>query len=284
MTQHKIFLEANELSKKYCRNAKKNRRYGLYNIGNDLLGRPTNKLRDDEFWALKSVSLQLFRGESLGIIGSNGAGKSTLLKLLANILVPDSGAITTRGKVIALLEIGVGFNSILTGKENIYLNGSILGMSKKDIDQVYHNIVNFAELSDFIHSPLKTYSAGMKARLGFAIAITSKPDVVLLDETLVVGDIAFQAKCENEIKRLRKNGTGFIVVSQQIHSIMRSTQQCLWIEKGKLIARGKTDKICLNYVDHQLKQGKATYRNIALKKKLLINGHIGETQPTTIKR
>jgi lipopolysaccharide transport system ATP-binding protein len=191
-----IIVRVEGVSKKFCRDLKRSLWYGLKDTAADLLGgRSSNGLRPDEFWALDGVSLELARGECLGLIGRNGAGKTTLLKMLNGLIKPDKGRIELAGRVGALISLGAGFNPILTGRENIYVNGSVLGLTKKEIDSKLAEIVAFAEIDDFIDTPVQSYSTGMQVRLGFAVATAMQPDVLLLDEVLAVGDVAFRAEC-----------------------------------------------------------------------------------------
>ena len=280
MSSENTLIKVNDLAKKFCRDPKRSLRYGLQDIGSDLLSKPKphDQLRDDEFWALKDVSLQICRGDSIGIIGNNGAGKSTLLKLLAGILKPDYGTITVNGKPVALLEVGAGFNSLLTGRENIYMNGALADLRTREIDLLCDEIIDFAELAEFIDSPLRTYSTGMRSRLGFALAVVSKPDILMLDETLAVGDISFRAKCEEKMKQLTNAGVAIVVVSQQMYSVMRATQQCLWIEKGKILAFGKTNNVCASYINSSLGPKNVSSRDISLKDSFLASDGISEVK------
>ena len=197
-------VRAQGVSKKFCRSLKRSMLYGFQDIAKSSLGIAprTQNLKPSEFWALDDISFELERGQCLGLIGPNGSGKSTLLKMLNGIISPDRGRVEINGKVGALIEVGAGFHPMLTGRENIYINGSILGLSKRDIDKKFEEIVDFAELSDFIDTPVKNYSSGMYVRLGFSIAAHIQPDVLLIDEILAVGDVGFKAKCFNAISRL----------------------------------------------------------------------------------
>ncbi len=200
-----VLVRVEGVSKKFCRNLKKSLWYGLKDLGGELLGRNggRDELRPDEFWAVKDVSFELKRGECLGLIGRNGAGKTTLLRMLNGLIKPDQGRIEMRGRVGALIALGAGFNPILTGRENIYVNAAVLGLSKKETDEKFDEIVDFAELGEFIDAPVQSYSSGMQVRLGFAVAaVLVQPDVLLLDEVLAVGDIGFTIKCLNMVRRL----------------------------------------------------------------------------------
>jgi len=191
-------IRVENVSKKFCRSLKKSLWYGMRDLSKEVLGRRhggDGELRPDEFWSVNDVSFELKRGECLGLIGPNGAGKSTLLKMLNGLIKPDQGRIEMRGRVGALIELGAGFNPILSGRENIYVNGSVLGLAKEEIDQKLDEIIEFSELDEFIDSPVQNYSSGMKVRLGFAVAAHMKPDILLIDEVLAVGDIGFRTKC-----------------------------------------------------------------------------------------
>jgi lipopolysaccharide transport system ATP-binding protein len=199
-----VLVKVEGVSKKFCRDLKRSLWYGVKDISSELFGAKKNgQLRPKEFWAVDDVSFELRRGECLGLIGHNGAGKSTLLKMLNGLIKPDKGTITMHGRIGALIELGSGFNPILTGRENIYNNGSVLGFSRKEIDAKFDSIVEFAELSEFIDTPVQNYSSGMKVRLGFAVAAQMEPDVLLIDEVLAVGDIGFSFKCLIEYSRCR---------------------------------------------------------------------------------
>lgn len=212
----KPLLSVENVSKRFCRSLKRSLWYGVKDIAGDLIGlRPENgrQLRPDEFLAVDDVSFDVSPGESLALIGRNGAGKSTLLKMINGLFRPDTGQITVNGRLAALIELGAGFNPILSGRENIYVNAAVLGMTKRDVDKRLDAIVEFAELSTFIDMPLKNYSSGMKVRLGFAVASQLEPEILLIDEVLAVGDAAFRSKCYRRLTELKNNGTAFILVS-----------------------------------------------------------------------
>jgi lipopolysaccharide transport system ATP-binding protein len=195
-------------------------------------------LRKDEFWAVNDVNFELKRGECLGLIGHNGAGKSTLLKMLNGLIKPDSGRITMKGRIGALIELNAGFNPILTGRENVYVYGTILGFSKKEIDQKYRAIVEFAEMGDFMEMPFRSYSSGMKVRLGFAVAAQMEPDVLLIDEVLSVGDIGFRAKCFNAISKLIDN-SAVIFVSHNMPEVSRICSCIGVLNNGRKVYGGE---------------------------------------------
>lgn len=226
-------IQVESVSKKFCRNLKRSLWYGVKDIGTELIGKAKNPaLRKDEFWAVKDMNFTLCRGECLGLIGHNGAGKSTLLKMLNGLIKPDKGQITMRGRVGALIELGTGFNPILTGRENIYNNGAVLGFSQKEINEKFDAIVNFAEIGDFLDTPVQNYSSGMKVRLGFAVASQMEPDVLLIDEILAVGDMGFMLKCYNQMDRLLEK-TAMIFVSHSMPQIARMATQIMLMEQGR---------------------------------------------------
>ncbi len=232
-----VLVRVSGVSKKFCLSLKKSLWYGLKDMGNELLGRRhggNGELRPKEFWAVHDVGFELKRGESLGLIGHNGAGKTTLLKMLNGLIKPDAGRIEMRGRVGALIALGAGFNPILTGRENIYVNASVLGLSKRETDAKIDEIIDFAEIGDFIETPVQNYSSGMAVRLGFAVASSLNPDVLLLDEVLAVGDMGFQAKCFNRLGEMRRKGIAFILVSHNMHHISRYCERVLYLKHGRI--------------------------------------------------
>jgi lipopolysaccharide transport system ATP-binding protein len=244
-----IVLSINAVSKKFCRDLKRSMMYGVHDITAEILGlrQQNENLREKEFWALNDVSFQLRRGEALGLIGKNGSGKSTLLRLIAGLIRPDTGSIEVNGKVAPLIALGAGFNPILTGRENIYANMSILGLSKKEIEERFDQVVEFSEIGDAIDAPVQGYSSGMAARLGFSSAIHTEPDILLIDEVLAVGDIKFKAKCQRRLADLRRKGTSFVLVSHQPHAILNVCSSAIYLSKGRLIASGDTYSIMNKY-------------------------------------
>lgn len=206
------------------------------------------KMYYSEFWALKDVSFDVKKGETVGIIGRNGSGKSTLLQMICGTLTPTSGYVQTNGRIAALLELGSGFNPEFTGRENVYLNGAILGLSKEEIDTRYNDIVAFADIGDFIEQPIKTYSSGMVVRLAFSVNIMSGPEIMVVDEALAVGDMMFQAKCMTALKRLQDKGATVLFVSHDISSIKSLCSQAVYLEKGTLKNFGKAATIADEYI------------------------------------
>jgi lipopolysaccharide transport system ATP-binding protein len=242
--------------KKFCRSLRKSLQYGMQDIAADLMGRRMNPaLRRGEFYAVDDISFALRRGECLGIIGKNGAGKTTLLKMLNGLIKPDAGKITVRGRVGALIALGAGFNPLLSGRENIHVNGAILGMKRTEINAKLESIIDFAELREFIDAPVQSYSSGMVVRLGFAIAIHCHPDSLLLDEVLAVGDTAFQSKCFNTLNDLRtQRGIGFILVSHNLSSIDAFCDRVVYLKQGRSVFVGNTQAAIAEYNQDMLNE------------------------------
>lgn len=213
------------------------KRFRLYQEKNQYLKTALlrgKRAKYEDFWALKEITFDVPVGSTFGIIGSNGSGKSTLLKCLAGILTPDDGSVTHRGKVVALLELGAGFHPDLSGRENIFLNGAILGMTQKEIEQKFDNIVQFSGLEEFIDTPVKNYSSGMVVRLGFSVAINVDPDILIIDEVLAVGDASFQLKSLEKIQELKNQGKTIIFVSHGLEQVEKLCETAAWIDHGKL--------------------------------------------------
>lgn len=243
MTEALVRVEG--VSKKFCRSLRKSLWYGMQDLGSELRGRQHGhhgQLRPDEFWAVKDVSFELKRGECLGLIGHNGAGKTTLLRMLNGLIKPDSGRIEMRGRIGALIALGAGFHPLLTGRENVRVNASVLGFKKSDIDARFDEIVDFSGLQSQIDSPVQNYSSGMNVRLGFAIAAHLEPDILLVDEALAVGDLEFTVKCLNRVATLRRGGTGVIFVSHSELQVREAAQRCLVMRQGEQLFDGQTVK------------------------------------------
>jgi len=242
MTKDDVAIRFDAVSKKY------RLRHGWYTslredavrLARRLMGR--ERWEADVFWALRDVSFDIRRGETIGLIGPNGAGKSTILKILSRVTTPTAGRFEVQGKVGALIEVGAGFHPDLTGRENVYLNGAIMGMRRKEIDAKFDQIAAFAEVGHFIDTPLKFYSSGMMVRLGFAVAAHIDPEVLLVDEVLAVGDTAFQAKCLNKIAELKEQDKTIVLVSHTMPSILQHSTRVLWIDHGKVQAYGDPDE------------------------------------------
>lgn len=206
-----------------------------------------NQVSYEEFWALKNVSFEVYRGDSLGLVGLNGSGKSTMLKTIAGVLKPTEGKVTVNGGVAPLIELGAGFDLDLTARENVYLNGAILGHSREVMEQHYEDIVEFSELREFMDVPVKNYSSGMVSRLAFAIATIGTPDILIVDEVLSVGDFRFQKKCEERIHAMMDKGTTILFVSHSIDQVKSICNKIVWLEKGHMKRFGNAEEICEEY-------------------------------------
>lgn len=210
------------------------------------------KKKKEEFWALKDVSFDVQKGEVIGLIGSNGAGKSTLLKVVSGVMKPTKGKVKTNGVISPMIELGAGFDLNLTARENIYLNGAILGYSKKLIDSKFEEIVEFSELRDFLEVPVKNFSSGMTAKLAFSIATIVEPEILIVDEILSVGDIKFQEKSRKKMMEMIKGGTTVLYVSHSIDSIKELCNRVIWLDHGKIVKTGPASEICDEYYCSQL--------------------------------
>ncbi|MBU2929564.1 ABC transporter ATP-binding protein [Winogradskyella psychrotolerans] len=231
-SDNEVLVKVEGLSKKFCKDLKTSLWYGVKDLVSGVSGSSLERLlRPKEFWAVKDINFELRRGECLGLIGHNGAGKSTLLKILNGLINPDAGKVTIKGRVGALIELGAGFNPILTGRENIYNNGAILGFSRKEIKSKLDDIIAFAELEEFIDMPVQHYSSGMKVRLGFAVAAQMEPDVLIIDEVLAVGDLGFILKCFKTIDTILPH-TAVIFVSHNMPMVSRICSQIILMEHG----------------------------------------------------
>lgn len=205
-----------------------------------------------DFWALQDVSFEVKKGEVIGLIGSNGAGKSTLLKIVSGVMKPTKGKVTVNGQISPMIELGAGFDIELTARENIYLNGAILGYSKQFIDDKFDEIVEFSELRDFLDAPVKNFSSGMIAKLAFSIATVVDPEILIVDEILSVGDIKFQEKSKNKMMEMIKGGTTVLYVSHSLESIEELCDRVVWLDHGKLVKVGNTKEICKEYYKKQM--------------------------------
>jgi lipopolysaccharide transport system ATP-binding protein len=280
-------LSVRHVSKKFCRNLRRSMWYGMTDLGRHLLGlRPgavagehkdsasspsplannrqpipdsrfpipnnrqpitNNQLRRDEFWALRDIDFDLKRGEVLGLIGSNGSGKSTLLRIITGVFPPDTGVVAYQGRIGGLIALGAGMHPHMTGRENIYLNGTILGLTRSEIAASFDAIVDFADIGDFLEAPVTTYSSGMHVRLGFAIAIHCIPNIVVLDEVLAVGDARFQRKCLDRVRDLRKDDKSFILVSHNMQNIEAMCDRVLLLDRGRPLRLGPPEEVIPEY-------------------------------------
>ncbi len=249
-------LKIENLSKKYILNHQAQERYValrdvITNKAKSVLGSKKEKVPkySEEFWALKDVAFEVNQGDRVGIIGRNGAGKSTLLKIISQITEPTTGKITINGRVASLLEVGTGFHPELTGRENIFLNGSIMGMSKKEIQSKFDEIVAFSEVEKFLDTPVKRYSSGMYVRLAFSVAAHLEPDILIVDEVLAVGDVAFQKKCLGKMEEVSGHGRTILFVSHNMQAIQKICTKSVLLKYGKIIAIGDTDSVIEEYLN-----------------------------------
>jgi lipopolysaccharide transport system ATP-binding protein len=204
---------------------------------------------DSYLWALKGISFQVARGQMLGVIGRNGAGKSTLLRLIGGVGKPDHGSISAKGPIGALIDLGTGFHPDLTGRENIFINGVVSGLTRREVGDRFEKIIHFAELEDFIDSPLRTYSAGMQMRLAFSVAVHANPEILLIDEVLAVGDMAFQRKCLNHIDEFKHNGCAIVFVSHDLPLVSQICDHAIWLNNGELVACGPAQDVTNQYAE-----------------------------------
>jgi len=250
MMTDEVLVKVEGVSKKFCKDLKTSLWYGVKDLFTNVKSKKPRQraLRPKEFWALQDISFELRRGECLGLIGHNGAGKSTLLKILNGLINPDAGKVSITGRVGALIELGAGFNPILTGRENIYNNAAVLGFTKKEIDAKLQDIIDFAEIEDFIDMPVQNYSSGMKVRLGFAVAAQMEPDVLIIDEVLAVGDVGFRAKCYERISELMKSCC-VIFVTHSMPQVSKICTSAILLHRGEIIKTGDPGNIIEGYYD-----------------------------------
>ena len=208
------------------------------------------QLRFKEFLALKNINFEVKQGESWGIVGNNGAGKSTLLKLICGIIAPDTGSVGINGSISPMLELGAGFDPELTAGENIYLEGALLGHSRAFMKEHYNEIVEFSELGDFLDMPIKNYSTGMQARMAFSVTTVVRPEILIVDEVLAVGDIAFQRKCEDRIQTMLQHATTLLLVSHNNEQIEKLCQKAIWLRKGEVVMTGSAKEVCAAYAEY----------------------------------
>lgn len=215
---------------------------------------PFHKLYSKPFYALKNVSFEIAKGETVGIIGTNGSGKSTILKIITGVIQPSEGSIDVQGKISALLELGAGFDMDYSGVENIYMNGAVLGFSREEMEKKKDEILEFADIGSFVYQPVKTYSSGMLVRLAFALAINVEPEILIIDEALAVGDAFFQAKCFDKLESIKASGTTILFVSHDIVSVKKLCSRAIWLEKGNLREIGEAKSVCEKYLSMQIEE------------------------------
>jgi len=249
--QGKVVLRVEGLYKKFCRNLKRSMIYGMTDLAKGFVGIPpkSDELRKDEFWALKGIDFELRENEILGIIGANGSGKSTLLRVLTGIFPPDKGSVWIDGKVGGIIALGAGMHPHMTGRENIYLNGTILGMTKEELDAKFDEIVDFAELGDFLEAPLSTYSSGMKVRLGFAVAVHCQPEILLIDEVLAVGDLSFRNKSMDKMAQYASQSKAIIYISHNIEQIRTLCKKVMVLHNSEIQYIGNTFDAIQHYTN-----------------------------------
>ncbi len=242
-------LEVRGLAKRYCRDLRRSLRYGLADIARELLGRPRDELRAAEFWALRDVSFAIPAGECVAVLGPNGAGKSTLLRLIQGRLAPDRGEIVVRGRVAAIGDVGVGLDPLLSGRDNVLRAATLRGLARDEAAQRYATIVEFAGLGDWIAAPVQTYSSGMRARLGYAVAAHLDPDLLLIDEALAVGDVAFRRRCLRHLGNLVERGCAVLLVTHDLYAAQILCSRALLLERGEVRFLGSTEEAVARYLE-----------------------------------
>jgi lipopolysaccharide transport system ATP-binding protein len=245
-----VVIAVRNLSKKFCRKLKRSMHYGVTDLSRNLIGvhgDSAARLRRDEFWAVDDISFDVRKGEILGIIGSNGCGKSTMLRLLTGIFPPDRGSISVKGRVGALIALGAGFHPHMTGRENIFLNGAILGMNREEIEDKFEAIAEFAGIGEFLEAPVSTYSSGMSVRLGFSIAVHVEPEILFVDEVLAVGDVSFRTRCHERMHSYIERGNTICLVSHDLMAIEGLSSRTLWMQKGRARMLGPPAEVISAY-------------------------------------
>lgn len=269
-----VIISVNKVSKKF-------RRYASVAEGIKEVLHPLRKKYHTEFWALKDVSFEVKRGETVGLIGKNGSGKSTLLQLICGVLQPTLGEVKVNGRVAALLELGAGFSPEFTGRENIYMNGALMGLTKEEIDGRFASIVDFADIGDFIDQPVKTYSSGMYVRLAFSVAINVDPDILVVDEALAVGDIGFQQKCLHHIESLKSQGVTILLVTHDIQMIKNYCERAAFLQHGNLKLLGEPEAVTEEYLKQNfenMQKDLERHSHIAWKEKKGVKNAFGTSQ------
>lgn len=291
MSQPDFVIEVHNVSKKYQIASAKKAQINLQQAILNSVWMPVRRVislrrnrlpsdADETLWALKDVSFSVKRGETFGLIGVNGSGKSTLLKIIANIVRPSDGCVRTWGRIGSLLEVGAGFHQELNGRENVYLKGMVHGMSRQEVKEKYDSIVDFAGIHDFMETPLKRYSSGMKVRLGFAVAAMMRPDIFLVDEAFAVGDMAFREKCMQEIENIRAEGHTVIVVSHSMGHITRLCERVIWLDKGQTVAIGSVEELSNEYLERTVAKQEKVLREKRAAERDRMYGDAGEKGKT----
>lgn len=236
-------IEVNNLSIRYNKSTER-----VDNIKEYIIRKLKGQMKFEEFWALNDVSFSIGKGETVGIIGFNGSGKSTLLKVIAGVLKPAKGEVNVYGRVAPLIELGAGFDPDLSARENIFLNGAVLGYNRKQMENLFEEIVEFSELRDFLDVPVKNFSSGMQARLGFSIATSVIPDILIVDEVLGVGDYKFQKKCHDRMQKIISSGATVLFVSHSINQVKEICKRAIWVDSGKIVMDGPVEEVCDCYM------------------------------------
>jgi len=244
-----VIVSVENVSKRFCRDLKKSLMFGVVDIGRETLGMPPRRsqLREDEFWALQNISFQIKRGDTIGLMGINGSGKTTLMRIITGLIKPTVGRVCRRGRIAPLLALGAGFNPILTGRENIYVNMSVLGLTRDEIDERFDSVVEFSEVGYALDAPVQNYSSGMMARLGFSCAIHTDPDILLIDEVMAVGDLRFRLKCQHKLREMRANGMTFIIVQHAPSMLLAVCRSGVLLRRGELIEKGGIEDVVKEY-------------------------------------
>ena len=237
-----IAIKVNDISMMFNKSSEK-----IDSLKEYMIKLVKRQLMFEEFWALQNISFEIKKGEAVGIVGLNGSGKSTLLKTIAKVLKPTKGEIEVVGTIAPLIELGAGFDSNLSARENIFLNGAVLGYNRTQMREKFESIMDFAELWDFVDVPIKNFSSGMDARLGFSIATSNMPDILIVDEILGVGDYKFQRKCEERMSKIIDNGATIVFVSHSIEQVREVCSRAIWLEKGHMLMDGSVDEVCDKY-------------------------------------
>ena len=275
-----VVLKLDGVGKKFCRSLKKSLWYGVKDMGSELIGAKNthDELRSGEFWANSDISFELKRGETLGLIGHNGAGKTTLLRMINGLIKPDKGRIEVRGRMQALIALGAGFNPILSGRENVYINAAVLGFTKSEIDRKFDAITDFADIGEFIDAPVQSYSSGMSVRLGFAVAAHMDPDILLIDEVLAVGDMNFRKKCYKKIREFREKNVGIIIVSHDVAILYTLSDKVLYLSKGCPVKIGTPQEVIENYCSDMADKVETNYNVGPRERSEELEGYIAKVE------